>query len=560
MAGFEPSLYAQNYALSLEGHVPYATNVVRRVISAVKSEFAQNTPRPRFLTSGGDYAAQQKAKKLTKFTEGCFAESRADAEMKMVGVDACIFGTGAAKIFEEAGRARLERTFIGSLFVDEQDAFNGKPRSLYQRVWVDRGVLGELYPEHKEIIEAAQGVENATGSDRNTSDQICVVEAWHLPSRPHNATTDEAASTDGRHVICIESDTLFDEDWKDDSFPFVFVHWEPPVLGFWGTGIAEMLVGIQYSLNELEEHVREGLAFAALRVFIERGSKIVPGHLEAWDGSCVEYTGRPPVFNTDPTVGKQIFDEIQRRTQMAFEEIGVSQMSASGMKPAGLDSGEAQRVFNDNISKRFIDFAQGYEAAHVEAAKQMVNLVRRLAENDNAYEVVYRTKSHIERIKFSETDLSRDAYVVDVFPASMLPNTPAGKLSTIQDMIQSGMAAELGLDAQTLVKLLGFPDIEGEALSSARELADRDIASILDDGVYYSPEAFMDLAVCIRVGIARYCEARIQNVPESKLELLRQYIETSIGLQAKAVPAAEPMAPAGAPGAPPSAPAMPIAA
>ena len=42
------------------------------MIDTIVSKVTKNKPKPTFLTDGGDWDLQQKAKKLTKYCEGIF--------------------------------------------------------------------------------------------------------------------------------------------------------------------------------------------------------------------------------------------------------------------------------------------------------------------------------------------------------------------------------------------------------------------------------------------------------------------------------------------------------
>ena len=73
-------------------------NVIQSLIDTVVSKITKNKPKATFLTSGGDFSLQRKAKKLTKFVEGIYSYSEFYEKATMAFQDACIFGTGCIKI------------------------------------------------------------------------------------------------------------------------------------------------------------------------------------------------------------------------------------------------------------------------------------------------------------------------------------------------------------------------------------------------------------------------------------------------------------------------------
>ncbi len=158
--------------------------------------------------------------------------------------------------------------FPGELFVDHVDGFYGQPRNFYQRKFIDRQVLMRLFPDFSdEIRQASRTTDNIDYANTTLVDQIEVLEAWHLPSGE--------GATDGRHVICISNATLLDEPWEKGSFPFVFVRWTDPMLGFWGEGVCADIQGMQVEINKLLMKIQRAFHLMSVpRIYVENGSKI----------------------------------------------------------------------------------------------------------------------------------------------------------------------------------------------------------------------------------------------------------------------------------------------
>src|SRR5271165_1419395 len=74
-------------------------NVVQSAIDTVVAKMAKNKPKPLFLTSGGDYRLQRRAKKLTKYVEGVNYENDAYTLSTMIFRDAEIWGTGCLHVY-----------------------------------------------------------------------------------------------------------------------------------------------------------------------------------------------------------------------------------------------------------------------------------------------------------------------------------------------------------------------------------------------------------------------------------------------------------------------------
>ena len=93
-------------------------NVVQSAIDTVTSKIAKNKPKPYFLTSGGNWAQQRKAKKLNKFVEGIFYEQETYKHATRIFKDACIFGDGVIHVYRKDDKICYERVMARELFTD----------------------------------------------------------------------------------------------------------------------------------------------------------------------------------------------------------------------------------------------------------------------------------------------------------------------------------------------------------------------------------------------------------------------------------------------------------
>jgi hypothetical protein len=437
---------------------------------------------------------------------------------------------------------------------------------------IDRKVLAEAFPKFASFIETAQAAKTEDTSRGNIADVLLVRESWHLPSGP--------GADDGKHCISIDGHLLTEmEEWKHDFFPFARMQWTPRLYGFWGQGLAEQLMNIQLEINKLLWVIQRSFHLAgSFKVFVENGSKIVKEHINNDIGSIINYTGAPPQYVVPPTVSPEIFSHLNTLVNKAYEQAGVSQLSASSVKPIGLDSGKALREMNDIESDRFITVGRAYERLFIDIAKISIATIKEIAE-EGEYNVVVPDKTKIAEIQWSDVNLSEDKYVMQCFPVSSLPNDPAGRLQTVQEYAQAGF-----LTPRQARRLLDFPDLEQvENLANASEeylIAILD--KIIDDRVpvdqaYTAPDGLDDLELAAELSLEYYMRSKSQNVDPERVQMLRDFYGEVLSLQ-QAAQAPEPMAAgpempqglppelmaaAGMPGAvgaggPPVAPPMPI--
>lgn len=492
-------------------------NVIKSVCDTVSARIAKNRPRPVFLTSGGNYSLQRRSKLLEKYVSSKFYTAGVYQTAPKVFLDACVFGTGVLKIYRIGTEVKVERVFPGEVFVDHAGGMYGEPQQIYQRKFINRDKLLDMFPRKKEIIRQAMELDDDqsyVGRD-STVDQVEVVEAWHLPSSP--------GAGDGRHCIVVDSGTLVSEEWNHDYFPFTFIRWSDRLRGFWGMGLAEELLGIQVEINKLLMKIQKAMQLLAVPwVLVEAGSKIKKAHLNNQIGAIIPYAGTPPIVRPNQTISPEVFSHLDRLYQRAYEIAGVSQLSASSLKPAGLESGVALREYNDIESERFALISRSYEQMFMDVAKQMVNLGKSISEEDPDYSVVMeRDKYTIEQVKWKDVDLEKDSYVLKVFPSSSLPSTPAGRLAMVEQLMNAGL-----LNPEEAKGLLDFPDLERNmALDrAASDNIDRLIENMVDEGVYEAPEPFMDLMLALKKVQSSYNKAVNDGVPEDRLALLRQFL------------------------------------
>jgi hypothetical protein len=440
--------------------------------------------------------------------------------------DSLVFGIGIIKVLDDGHSVRFERVLPDEILVDEGDAFYGQPRQMHQRRYVSRQVLGGLFPKFADKISQAQT--SFSDEDSANPDMIAVVESWHLPSYP--------GAKDGKRVVSISNATLVDEEWTHDYFPFAFLRWSEGLTGFFGQGLAEELVGIQIEINKILRNIQSAQNLCSVpRVFLESQASI-PGAALAPNPeglSVVRYQGTKPEFMTAPAMPGEVYAHLDRLERKAYEITGVSQMAASSKKPAGLDSGVALREYSEIQSERFVLVGQRYEEFFLQLARLAIDQSQALYEERPDLNVTVAVKGEAEKIKWRDVNLKRDQYLLQCFPTSLLPTAPAGRLAKIQELIQGGfISKDEGL------ALLDFPDLERSMSlnTSAFEDAMTIVEAIVEDGIYTTPEPYMSLPLCIRVGQSMYLKARTQGVSEEKLELLRRFIDDCNAL---AQPAAE---------------------
>lgn len=493
-------------------------NIVQSMVDTVTSKITKNKPKPTFLTDGGDFTLQQKAKKLNKFAEGQLQSTDYYAKSAIAFKDSTIFGTGAIKIFRDGTDIKCERVFIDEIIIDDSESFYSTPRQMHQRKYIHKDVLKAMFPKHASAIDQAcenPVIETYQSSRPKQTDMVLVIESWHLPSGKD--------SKDGKRSICISNETLLEEEWKKDYFPFVFHRWNLRQLGFFGQGIAEQLEGLQIEINKILKTIQISMHLISIpKILVENASKIVSAHINNKIGGIIKYTGQPPIPANMGSIPPDLFAHLDRLYTRAYEIVGVSSLSAQSAKPSGLDSGKALREFNDIETERFMEVGIRYENTYLQACRMMIDLGKEIAEDAGEFNVQVKGKRFLETINWDEVDMPEDKYSMHIFPTSSLSSTPAGRLQDVQELMQAGF-----IGREEGMKLLDFPDLEAfnNFANAGVEDIDNMIEMMIDKGEYQSPEPYQNLALGITKMQQAYLYYRTQKAPEERLELLRRWIE-----------------------------------
>ena len=512
-------------------------NVIQSVIDTATSMIAKNRPKASFMTDGAEWSVQRKARMLDKFVLGIFQTSGIYDAGVDVFRDGGVFGTGALKIYEPGGAPgtiRVERVVPDELIVDESQCRQSLPRELHQRKFVDREVLKAMYPGHEAEIDSAHKDDpQYTSYRRVQSDQVVVIESWHLRSGPK--------AKDGRHTITVQTATLHDAPFTDDEFPFVFYRWSKPLIGFYGQGLAEQLFGIQLRINKLNRFIEQAQDLIATpRVFVNTDAKQLRLQLTNEIGAVIGYRGnRPPVFHTPQAVGQEIYSYKERLKQSGFEFAGISQLSAQSKKPGGLESAVALREYNDIETQRFAIQAQRYEQVFAEAARHIVRLAKRIYGRSQKFTSVYLARRFVEKIEWSQVDLDEERFVIKIETSSILSRTPAGRLQAVIEMAQAGL-----IDNSEARRLLNHPDLEHSAslLNAGIEDMEANVEDLLD-GKFSPPEPYQFLSYGIPRHQLALLRAKREGAPDDILEGFRIWIQQAEAVKQMATAGAAPAAP-----------------
>lgn len=533
---------------SLTGRLTY--NICAIVVDSMLNKITKNKVRPMFLTEGGSYRQQRRAKRLTQFAEGIFYETKFDtAVAPRVAKDAYVVGDGFIHVYPDwaTKRVRIERTMASELFVDTIDGFYGEPCQMTRAKNIDRQKVLESFGRKEDgkpdraAIEAINRCKN-TGKElfgstyQFVDDGIAVFESWHLPTTPD--------SGDGLHTICIDGYELFREEWKKAYFPFVKVPWKDRMYGWHGGSLVEELIGTQVEMNYLLNMMQRAFRMmAAFKIVTETGT-VPDAHFNDKLGTIIKIPkgAMTPQYLTPPAINPQFFEHFERIKSRGFEIARISQLSATGLKPAGLDSGEAQRVYHDIESEGLQVPGHIYEQMHLDVIRLAIDVVRDIFAEKKSYKIKAPVSSSglpglkfLKEIDWKDVQMEDDEYVLRAYPMSALPSTPAGRLATINDLARGGF-----IDGPTARKLMDFPDLSQveTLLGSAENWVMKCLDKAIEDAEFDPPDELMNLQLAETLCVQEISAGEAAGLEDDNLSVLRDWLQQVKYLQGKAATAA----------------------
>lgn len=550
VSSLAPSEYnrRQDYRLA---RIVLRFNLVESIVNTLVAHVTSNVPKVSVLTTRGNKRQQMTAKKMEQLLMGAFRESGLYAEADSVYRDAALVGLGAARISLRGNKVVAERVFIDQLVWDDADAINGRPANIAYRNYISRGAAYEWascngLPE--KALLAIKEAPPATGPQGESapspnSDQIVMYEIWY--------TTPDGNGKRGVYTEATKGEVLF-EDYCHPRPPIVLLPYgTKPPKGLVPRGVAEVLVGLQVSINRHLETIEAILKTMAVpRVYIEEGSQINSSQMSNLVAQIIQYPQgtKTPVVDNSVGLAPELWQQIASLIDQGHQLVGISQLATGGRRPAGLNSGEALREYSDIGSVRLVNLSRAYEQFFVDCAEVVLWLLSDLYKGGVDSEIKAPQSRFLNSIKWSEVEsLLGNPYVLQRWPSSSLPATPAGKMATVDEWVQRGW-----ISREQALQLMELPDLQ-EANSSMTAALD-DIQLTIEgllmepppseqgpytneqdkaEAVYrkYVPDPAQNLAMGIPLVHAAWLEARHQkDIKPERRQLLLDWISEAQGM------------------------------
>jgi hypothetical protein len=475
-------------------------------------------PWCNFTTVDGDYRQRTKAQRKGDYFYGLLKDCGFYAALPEMFRDMTTWGWGVAKsTAAKRGKKRSVKLRIASdrcvpsevLWDRANNLIPGADVPIYHRRFVLKRDKMREFPEKAEQIANAPGVftGNIPGLAVDVpADFVCEVDAY-WPSSD--------GETKGRHMTTLGECVVLDETMEpDEGHPFTFLKGYNIGPGWQYQGVVEQTLGDQLRLNKQNAVIWENQhRGASNRWLVDDKSNVSDGSLTNRAAQITRYSKVKPelvVYQTSPS---ELYQDRDATRTRILKRMGVNDFASQGLKPTGLNSGEALRQYGEKTAPRHVTLGRNLEEFVVDTVKKLDQLCEKVKPVVKA-----PGKRSVRKLTWDQVKLPDGSYSVELaFPISSLPRTPEGQIDKASEMLQ-----EAAIDKVTYARLTLNPDTTSVIgpLTAARDAIESILDGITEDGEYVAPDDGLALDMAFEMACTRYWRAIADKAPQDIRDML----------------------------------------
>lgn len=584
--GLSPAAYLRSGPYTTDLYKRLTWNIPRSLCHTVGAKLAgKNRPKVQFVTSAASWQQRRRAYHLDRFSEAQFHLRQGQHgniwELgALVLLHSLVLGDGFAYVYADDSEQQVavEPIFPWQLFVDPNDAAQGRPQCLFLVRPFDRDRLAANYAKDKDALSAiakakaiGMGTETTSGDAYfkggvRSAEQVEVIDAWSLPT----GKDADGKPTGGKHLRYIDGKTLDRQDWKRPEFPLVHLKWATEIQGWWAKSLVGEVRSISDEINSIVQRLSDCVRRTQKSIWLIPDGAVADGVLSDNEDSInVQFdpaVGVPQHISPAP-FDQATIDWLRMNLEQCYGIPGVSQMGATARKEQGVTAAIALRTIDDQQTERLGTQQNGYELFYVDVCRHMIACTRELAAENKNYSVRWPGEGFLREIKWKDVDLPEDQYIMRPYPVSGMKNTPTDRLQLAQDMFGAGVFGKASLEES--IKYLNTND-QLSGGDKQGKLIERYIESWLDatdetlaDGTFKfrSPFPYLNMPAAMLQVAEAYVEAQLDEAPDFNTDFFLRFLEQCDQIVAERAattppPVPPPMAPPGVMAPPPAAPPM----
>lgn len=484
-------------------------NVIKSCIDTLVSKIASQKVRPFFNTVNGTFRDMQIVKQAQQLFDALYDEQNVNKIISDCFRDSGIFDTGIIYVDKET--KKISRVMPWQISFDNKEA---SYNSLTRLLWKMENYPVTLLPFSSKNIQ-------------NIRQSVTYYRYYNL--------------NDKKLVHWVpELDYYKEEVWDRDVLPFIFLFYDDPIKSGSTTSIVDQLWGLQEAIDAILVKIKDASQLSSpLKYFVPESSTIKVKKLTNRTGEIITYTALPnqttsPITTAvEPFMDPQWTQLLDKFKQDAYEQCGISQLSATSQKPQGLNSGVALSTMEDIESDRFEIQLNNVIRTYTDLAKLCIAL---FDENED----ILPANRLRQSIKWADIVQAQEQLVVQFSAAENLSKDPTQRAQQVNMLVQMGAIPQSRVTA-----LMEIPDsVQGYSLANnAINAVMAVIDDCLENGVMDVPDYIP--TQMLKEEIMNTClSLKGANNDENKadIEKLLQLYEIVIGKEQDSMTSAEMMA------------------
>lgn len=533
-------------------------NVVQAIVDTKVNHTLRNEVRPLFMTEGGDSDLREKVDAMQDACDGQRDVLELEEIEEVTCWNAYIFGTGGEEYSADVANSRIlvAPVWHWNYMVSRQEARSGKsPRQLFSRQVIPRDVLlSFLADSSADVLEAVKNAPAASwddakeydaGEQGKVADLVIVWKGWHLPSGRVDLSDPRAfgkgekdgrkvaANHDGLHMVCLDgtksAPPLLVRPWPYDHFPVAWFKPNRMPGSYWGRGEPEILASGQIEANQWNERVYQILdRHARPAIILSKSAKLNPAMINNSPFNIWQVEGNAAGAMTlmnEPAVPGDLINRLDRLPQQARDQRGMSEMSMTARRPAGIEHKPGLKYLADTETIRHIVEFRAWKRYNLDRYKNIIRCFSELSEHDPKFEVIFEKDDQLTRQKWSDINADSSQYRVKEKGTNLFSQDPAEQAEQIADLVERGL-----LPPSALFQAVKSPDLQ--ALADDREILRKNAIALVKrviKGPEYDdtmmPTPYHDLETCKAEGLKAFNRLQLNGEKADKIDRVVDFLQ-----------------------------------
>ena len=282
-----------------------------------------------------------------------------------------------------------------------------------------------------------------------------------------------------KKYLFVNSELIETIDIEYDKMPFAVFYYQNPIKGIYSNSVMDNCYQNQRQIDDLLRRIHDALTLSpANTIYVPKSATNgnVAKMLSNKVGNVIEYDAAlgGVVVSTPPAIDGQYLTMLQFFQQVAFEQEGISMLSAQSKKPSGINSGVALDTLQDVESERFQTQVDQLIQFYKDIYTTMIDV---FPDGDD----ILPKRLSRSNIKWSEIKKQRESFSMQSSLASMLSKDPKVKMEQIEKLQQQGI-----INPNMAASLLQLPDLDGaySAAMASYDCSRKIIERALDEEKY----------------------------------------------------------------------------